>query len=479
MAIGRLQPSAGGRVPWSDSVVLLLLTFTVFQVLGQRALHGLDVPDFINWLQLGKSSHHIHYLFMPLVDGLHRVLREHGFTPHETLLLAAHAGGALGVLALHRAGARLGLARRDATLAALLAGAAPAVVFFATVAEIHGVFFAFAGVACWAWAACSSRPGFGVASLLGAATATAAAVHATGHLLLVLLGCLTWALRGRSMLGLWRIALAVAVVHAVATLGLDALLRGEDVDVRRQGVIGFLWQCLVQVPFGWNILGDVWREWLRPFLPLSVVPVVALLVPATRRLAVAVCVSTLAYLAFTVVLLFGKLEERGAYQLPLAWPAALLLLALVSRPLQVACLVGSAALAVHDVVRHDHPYENPQLVADLRSASERESLFVICADSSEYEPLLRDLPSVPTCPLFWIGQMVGEGYARFTARLDGLVEGQLAAGRAVVVSERAWHLLTTLPESTIARWVSEHLPARYVVEDFAAGSFRGRRLRRR
>lgn len=479
IALGRVRLAPGDHVPWPDSLALFGLTLIWLRLLRQRALHGLDVPDFINWLQLGKASHHIHYLFMPVVDAMHRALRPLGFTPHETLLLASNLGGALGVFALHRAGVRLGLGRVDALVAALLVAATPAVTFFGTVAEIHAVFFAFAGVACWQWARFLARPRAGAVCLLGATTALAAAVHATGHLLVVMLLALTVGLLGRRAAPLWRLALLGVVVHGVASVGLDASLRPIDVDVQRTGVIGFLWRCLAQLPVGWNILADVWREWLRPFLPLSVVPIAALGRHRTRRFACGWWVTALVFFAITVVLLFGKLVERGAYHLPLAWPAALLVLALLPRAWQVVMLLLAVALSTFDVFAHDHPHENPRLVADLRAAAEQEKLFVLCADDAEYQPLLRDLPSVASCPLMWIGQMVVEGYDAFATHLDTLLDQQIAAGYSVLISERAFAWLSAVPEPTVARYMREHLPARYDVEPFQAGEFRAVRLRRK
>lgn len=479
IALGRLRFDRQRPVPWSDSVAVVALAWVCFRLLRQRALHGLDAPDFINWLQMGKASHHIHYLFMPLIDALHRVLRPFGSTPYETLVLASNVGGALGVGALHRAGVRLGLTRLDATLAALLVASAPAVAFFSTVAEIHGVFLAFAGLACWQWARCLRQPSLGAALGLGVATALAAAVHATGHLLVILLPALTIGLVGRRSRTLWRLLPIVLLAHAVASLGLDAALRRADVDVQRQGMIGFLWRCLIQLPLGWNLLGDVWREWLRPFLPLSLAPLVALAWRPTRRFAACFWLAAAAFLGITVVLLFGKLVERGAYELPLAWPAALLVLALLPRAGQVAALALSCGLATYDIVQHDKPFENPALIAGLRAAAAHEKLFVVCEDLTEWEPLLRDLPSVPSCPLFWIGQLVAQGYAGFTASLDARLDDQFAAGYAVVFSTRAQELLSTIPEPTIARFMREHVPERYTVEPYRAGAFTGMRWRRR
>jgi hypothetical protein len=473
LPFGRLRCDAPTPAPWRDGLCLALLCGAAFVMLAQRKLHGLDVPDFINWLQLGKTTHHIHYLYMPLMDALHRVGRGLGATPHQTLLFASGLGGALAVLFLHRAGAVLGLRRPDAALAAALAASAPAVVFFATVAEIHAVFYAFFGLACWQWARTLARPGIGRAAVLGVCTALAAAVHATGHLLLGLLPLLTLGLRPRGSTSWLAPALAFLLAHAGASVGLDAWLRASDIEVQRQGMIGYLRQCLTQLPLRWNIVADVWREWVWPFLPLSLVPIAGLFVRATRRFALACCAAAAVFLAMTVVLLFGKWIERGAYQLPLAWPAALLLLALAPRALQGAALVLAAGLATWTVRAHDQPYENPQLVADLAAAAQDAKLFVVCADLAEYEPLIRDLPSVSSSPLMWLAQLLPQGYDRFVAHLDNCLGPYLGAGYAVVFTERAFALLSQFPEPTLVRVMREHFPAHYTTAPFRAGAFAG------
>ncbi len=478
-ALGRLRFDAERPAPWTDGLLLALAALVTFWLLRQRALHGLDVPDFINWLQIGKANHHIHYLFMPLMDALHRGLRGFGWTPHQTLLLASCLGGALAVFGLHRAGAALGMRRADAAMAAALAATTPAVVFFATVAEIHAVFYAFFGLACWQWARTHVRPSVVGACMVGACTALAAAVHATGHLLVVLLPMLTVGLRARPGARWLRLAATFLLAHAACSLCLDAWLRRDTVDVRHEGMLGFVLQCIAQLPLGWNIVGDLWREWLWPFLPLSVVPIIAVFARATRRCAWAFWSAALAFLAMTVILLFGKLVERGAYHLPLAWPAALLLLALAPRALQVSALVFGSALSVYAVFEHDHPHENPRLIADLAAASQQQRLFVLCADQAEYEPLLRDLPSMASAPLFWLGQLVALGYDGFVARFDELVNRQLDAGYAVLFTERAFQLLSTLPEPTIARLMREHVPAHYATVPFQAGSFSAIEFRKR
>lgn len=477
--LGRLRFDAAAPAPRSDALLLAIAAFAVYWLLRQRAVYGLDVPDFINWLQMGKASHHIHYLFMPLMDALHRALHRLGSTPYQTLVFASCLGGSLAVFCLHRAGAALGMRRADAAMAVALAAAAPAVVFFATIAEIHAVFYAFFGAACWQWARVQTRPTVAGVVVLGGCTALAAAVHATGHLLAWLLPMLTVGVRGRFDRGWHRLLLAFLLAHAGASFGLDAWLRRATVDVQREGLVGFILQCIAQLPLGWNIAGDLWREWLWPFLPLSVVPIVGLFGRATRRFALAWCVAASAFLVMTVILLFGKLVERGAYQLPLAWPAAVLLLALAPRALQVAALLLGSTLSVAAVFAHDHPYENPDVVADLAAAAQHRQLFVVCADMPEYEPLLRDLPAVPCAPLFWLGQLVAQGYDAFVARFDEVVGRQLDAGRAVVFTTRAFQLLSTLPEPTIARLMHEHLPAHYETVPFRAGSFDGVELRKR
>jgi hypothetical protein len=128
---------------------------------------------------------------------------------------------------------------------------------------------------------------------------------------------------------------------------------------------------------------------------------------------------------------------------------------------------------------HDVPLEDPALVAGATAAARDTKLFVLCADLAEYEPLLRDAPGVPSCPLFWLGQLVPHGYARFVQEFDALVGAYLREGYAVVFTARAWALLAALPEPVLVRFLREHVPARYEVVPFGGEGFAAFRLRPR
>jgi hypothetical protein len=477
---GRLHFDAARPVPWRDTVAVGALTLALYVALGQRTLHGLDVHDFIDWLLVGKSTHHIHYLYMPVVSALHALLAPRGVLPHATLLLASQLGATLGVVALHRAGGRLGLSRGVAAGLALAAATAPGVLFFATVGEIHAVFFGAFGVAVWAWADLLARPRRAGAVLLGIATALSAAVHATGHLLVGLLPLLAWGLGGRTALG-WRLLVWFVAAHAVATLVLDVSLRPHDVDVTDAGMVGFVIKSLGQLPLGprlWPVFRD---EWLWPLLPGSGLVFLALAAAAVRRLAFALLLAWSGYYALTVVLLLNQVEH-GAYLLPFAWPLALLTLAWLPRWLAPVALAGALVVGLARVHEHDaHPFENPPLLRGVAELARGGRVFVLCGGNDEWHPLLRDQAQVHTTPVFWLGQMLHLGYEAFAARFDALVNAQLDGGYDLIVTSAAHHLIASVPEPTLARFAREHLPVRYRLEPIASSvpGFVAYRLTRR
>jgi len=196
--------AAADRLPqprslWIDSVCLGGAVFLLACCLRQRKFHGLDAQYYIGLVRDHSSEFYVHRLYVPLMHLWHGTLAPLGASPFQSLALACALGVGVGALCLHRAALRLGFDRVAALLLAALAVLAPAVVFFGTVVEIHGVFFGFAALAVWQWTralATGSWPGF---ALLGIATAFAAAVHTTGHLLLWLFALSTWGFERHGM----------------------------------------------------------------------------------------------------------------------------------------------------------------------------------------------------------------------------------------------------------------------------------------
>ena len=141
MSESRLAPPTPAAQGFWPSAALASAALLLVLCLRQRALHGEDTRLFVMWLGAGDlGALPRHFAFLPLVSGLGSLLRPLGLRWFDVMLVASAIGSAAGVFALHRAGRRLcppGMAAWWLPVALLVV---PAWLFFATAAEIHGVF---------------------------------------------------------------------------------------------------------------------------------------------------------------------------------------------------------------------------------------------------------------------------------------------------------------------------------------------------
>ncbi|MEZ5964834.1 MAG: hypothetical protein R3F56_13395 [Planctomycetota bacterium] len=477
--------AARGSGYWTDSFALAGAMFALAVALRQRAFHGLDAQYFLAQLRDHGDANYSHPLFLPLMHGWHGLWSKLGWSPFQSMRLASAVGASIGALAVHRAGRVLGLARSSALLAAALACATPAVVFFATVVEIHGPFFAFAGLAFWAWAhAHATAASTAAASIpfafLGATTALAAGVHTSGHALLWLLPALSLGLAPpRRPRPCWRHWLVTAAVHAAVTLAVVGTLGSSGGGPWRERLEQALAYWGPRVPLApLEILALLQREWLLPFLPLSAATLLALAWRNQRRLALAVLAGIAPLLGLVWLLLHRELYERGAYLLPFAWPAAVLLVGWWPRALQSAALVAALALAIASVVRHDHVGDDAALQHALLPATEGGPALVICIDMAEVEQVLRTLPAATPRPLEGLTPAVAAGYEATCSEFDAWVQPFLDAGTSVWLTPRARAYLDVVPLPSVRRFVAEHLDGRYVLVPLDDPDFPALRLRR-
>ena len=470
-------PGAGPprAAPWRDAAGIAAASLLLYLVLAQEALHGLDVHVHVFFLVHGRLEHPFHLLYLKLAGAAWTVLQPLGFSPHAALRLLSAVGTALGVLAAHRAAARCGFDRRAAALVTALVAVPPAMVFLATVPEIHGVFAAFAGLCWWAWARQVDGPGWVRAALLGAATGVAASVHATGHLLLGACGALAAARSAeprRALLGLWP---AVAV-HACAALAFAAWLRPEGGSTAFADQLRFLRECAVDLHAVnvWRVVRD---EWLLAFLPLSVVGLAALRLRPWRAFAGVALAALTVYLAVAYVLL-DDINERGAYLLPLALPFAMLTFAAVGARGVLPCVLVALAAAVVQVQRHDRVTPATWVPGFLAVAREG-PLAVLCRDVEEQEHITRALPEVPFLRVDSLVATAEKGdaaYPEFCQSFDGTVAHFTSAGRTVLITAPAYEALLATGDRFFARFVHEHLQARYRLEEVHREGFAALRV---
>ncbi len=396
--------SIGSRLPsfllglGAFLLALLLGQEVFYKADGQRLVQGITDPNFV-WPQ--------HRAWLPTARLLHALLSPLRLSPFETARLLSALGYALAATCLHRGFRLLATGNGNADpppvlLPTFLVLLCPPVLFFATVIEFHGLFFGTAAFSFWLFSRFDRRPTVLRALLLGAATAAATAYHASGLALPAVF--LPWFLarRLRSGPGIppaekssgpeaprstreglvpWGLLLLSAAAHAVLVwLAADPDRSADFVRGGFRHPQGLEWLPLV-----------LRQEALLPFLPLSLLWFPALFRRATRPEALAFVLSCLPYSWGALMLLVGE-EERGAYLLPLAIPAAWLAARALPRPAALLALGLSAVLAVAAVRRHDDPSAYRAFARAVREATGDRPALVLVGDGLELSALLSELP---------------------------------------------------------------------------------------
>lgn len=468
------------RPPVRDGLAIAGAGLILYLLLGQSTFYEADGQGIVKQLAAGGRAHYLHFLFMPMLGAVKWLLAPLDLGAYRVACVASALGTATGVLFLHRAAAWFGRDRRTALWIGLFVATAPAVVFFATIVEFHGVFFAFAGLAWLALAGLVARPGVGRAMLLGAATCLAACVHGTGQLLTVLLfGWFlgeSWTRRRRAGR-----ALALVVLAAGTHLALFvALQRALDLPAGNQ--IAYWGRYLAAPPPALELVEKIWSEWLLPFCPLSVLSLAALSSKSEVFRLAAFALALPVYLTTCYLLIPGG-TERGAYQLPLAFAAALLAAARLPPPRwRVAALLAGMALAVVQVVGHDTGDRGRPYVEALRAATSGEDAVLLMGSLAEVNPVARLAPEVQYEPFYdWvlgIGTTDPAQRGSWLAMFDAYLQARWAEGKSVFLCADARRLLENerIPAATELR---AHLGRSYRLDRIEHGPFLAFRIRPR
>ncbi|MHC4079441.1 MAG: glycosyltransferase family 39 protein, partial [Planctomycetota bacterium] len=296
-----------------QSLLLAVTCFVVYLLLAQESGYG-DGPGAILEIRAGAAFQDpIHYLYMPTILGMSTLLGWTGLSLSlfEVGYVASALGSAVGVGLLHAATRRLA-SQHDPLLVAVLTACCPAVVFFATVMEYHGPYFAFASLATYAMVRLVQAPRWPQAALVGFATGLAYLAHASAHLLPWFLLLCFFALAERSPAhGGWRhhllLAAVVVVAHVafvfLATLALQTLL---GASVSSGSALGWI-EAEASRPYDRLQLLPLtfWYEILWPYLLLSVTWLWGFRNPTHRPLALALLLALLAHLGMCMVLVPG------------------------------------------------------------------------------------------------------------------------------------------------------------------------------
>ncbi|MBL8754907.1 MAG: hypothetical protein JNK15_16500 [Planctomycetes bacterium] len=448
------------------SAAIAVLAAVAFTLLRQRALHGEDTRLFVLGLAAGDTGWlSRHFLFLPTIQGLGAVLRPFGASWFVVLQTAAIAGSALGLFCLHRAGRRLLGADVGHWLPIALA-LVPGWFFFATAAEIHGLFVLPLGVAWWAFAAWHDVPGRWRAVAVGVGCGVAAALHFTGYALLPTLLLLAFLRRRqpvRTCVGLcaWSgLGLVGAVVLAALAVGVSPW--GQFTAAAE---FGEAWSVRVQMA---EVPRVGWTEFVRPFLPWSFLVVPACFVPSARPYAVGALLAMGMHAPTPLLGLANaeRLVEHGAYLTACAVPLVLAAWHTVPRwafagSVVVAAVVANGLQAGRRVVPYD-----PAMVASLRALQQERGplALVVGSRSADMEALTIECEGqlfIDTDKVrVWTDGASGVPLAPW---FDAII-AHFASGRQLVVcaSARAAFAQHAHPEVR-ALW-ADHLARAYVVE---------------
>lgn len=461
-----------------DAVAIGGVALCLYLALGQQTLYG-DAMTFLRMLRDGTTHYERHVLYLPVLYLGHGVLGSLGATVYQTALLASQLGGALGVALLLLAARGYGLSRGAAWLVATAFALCPGTVFFNTVVELHGPFTTPVGLAWLLGAVFLRRPGVGSAVALGLATALATGMHSSGALLPVpILGALlvqAWPASVASALPLSRrlpLLLLAGGVHATLVL---ALMGGV-------GQFAFVRQMApVSVGMDGHVLDVVWWEWVWPFLPLSVLFLCGMRWPTWRRLAVVVLLSLPVYLVPSYLVL-AMWREYGAYLIPLAFPAAVIVVGALPRAWVVAAIGVAATIAIVHVVGQDRSERPREYAAGARELAEGSPLYVLGGDEVDIEASFVTLPDTTMVMLSmppFIDAVLG---AQALAALDAQLAIALPRGDVVLLSRGADVRLRD-PRTTAAfptaGAILPHLDAHYRLDPVQARGFAGWRVRAR
>jgi len=457
---------------WSATAAVVFVAGASFALLHQRAMHGEDTRLFVMWLAAGPNGDvgalPRHFLFLPLLHALGGLLRPLGASWFTVLWLAAVLGSALGLGALHRAARTLVPNLADPLWLPLALALVPTWFFFATAAEIHGLFVLPMGLAWWALASFRQRPNVANAIVVGLGSGVAAALHFTGHFLLPTLWLAALAQAPRAWRALLGHGVAMACGHAIAVAGL-ALTLGLSPIVQFTAATSFAgsWTKVFSAS---EVPAVVWEELLAPYVPWSLLLLFALRQRAARAWALVALGALLLHAPLPVSILSheGHLHEHGAYAMAFAVPAVLAALHALTRRAFLVALAVSAALAVWlQAPRLARAYD-PEFVVGLQElrAQRGPVTLLVASYSSDMEALTigaEDQLYVDSDKIkAWVDYGGGVSLPQW---FDAMVAALTAGSGPLFVCASARERLQHYPNADIQALWSGHVERAYAVEE--------------
>lgn len=518
-----------------DSALVALGTLLLCWLFARGVWHGLDGSQFLSDIEHGALFHDRHVLYKPIAWLFTKALHWFGVPLFSAVVAASACCTAVGAGFVHRALLGLGLERRDAALAAMAAVGCFSIVYFGTLIEIHGVFFAFVGIAWWTFAKFAQAPGLVRGLLVGAAGGVAAAAHATGQLLPgVFAACaIAWIRPARRDAGRWALWLAaLAAAHfATAALVTSLVMRltGTEDPALKTG----LFEGSISFVSGYLQMHTVWsnasplllQEWVRPYLPISLLPLLALFSPRFRIEGLLLIGCIAVYLGATTVLLSPAptlghpqylppftLIEYGAYFMPLAVPAAVLGVRMLPRALHPALALATLAWTITSLLLTDRPVRDDAFGTTVLRLMDEQKASVLCGGFSELDSVKRLRPSLgdPLMPreverlpvartlvpkmqpslfepqfvfayewLVWAFTYRDQVKPETACDLFEVLYEVAHRRGELLVTDDALAILRGAKDGIFDRLVDDYLPAHFTLEPYTAGGFTFRRVTRK
>ncbi|MFM1874145.1 MAG: hypothetical protein RL398_3567 [Planctomycetota bacterium] len=459
-----------------QSLGVFLLTLSVFLLLPQRVLHGVDADVFIAWVAQGQHDYPRHFAYLHVAGAFYALVAPLGGNAYHALLLASAVGSATAAMLLHRAFVLLSpRSYRCGVLPALAVAATGPCFYFATCVEIHGVFAAAAAAAWLAFAHLLRRPTAVAAVVVGAATGGSAALHAFGHLLLPTLVLAGWA-AGAHRRGVRLVWIPVAgAAHAAVAIGLAALLAGPG-NAQSADVVPYLASLLPTFDAG-SAPAVLWREWLLPCLPWSLLAPIGLFSRRARPWAIAALIGLAVHLPLTVLLLgHHGIVELGAYMIGIV-PAAVMAASRLLRPRGFAVATAIALmLSLAATAPRWHEPTAPNFAAGVRELAAQAPVTLIVGRRHELDGVRRALPHLVVMDLAAVWQVWdherkdGRTFAQW---FDGWYPTFTADGKRLLLSDSARDFFACADIPEIRDFWDRHAAHAYERVQVRRGGFAG------
>ncbi|HEX5052984.1 MAG TPA: glycosyltransferase family 39 protein [Planctomycetota bacterium] len=461
-------PSHAARTssPPVDGVAIAVVALAVYLCLGRYAWHGIDTLALLNAHCLGRGDgQNARYTFYaPLLHVGQALVAPFGGGVYRGALLLSAAGVALGVWFTHAAARTLAATRGAALFAALLVATMPATTYFAVLAEVPGVVLPFCGLGWLCMARWAKRPTLGGAVVVGSSLSLAFLAHPLaammGMAMLPMFALVQPAQRWRDLAAGTSSALAVLIL---GMLLLPMLARGLGGATDAATSFDFFlrrWAAPRSGGFG----GIVAREWLVPFLPVSVALLVLTVRRRSARAALCTLAATVPFLIVSSLLLLDSECEWGAYATAIAGPSAIVVATYVRAIwLRGVSLVVSTTTAI---VLGLGLQETPGALATaaaIEAAGCGHSMLWLVGDGAGPDGQVW-LTRYPGCGFVVLASFLGRPAAKLAgdlAALDGTIARNAANGVTTIVTSTTLDTLRSLVEALpSARQLYEWLAAR-------------------